>query len=395
LNSASWRGLFCAGLLGLTIFRVAADPIDPPGEPVSFAVLPGFAADDHLAALKAFQATCVAVVGGAQALRSARPAPPALRKICEAALALAPPLSKALARRFFETHFTPRRLEPGFFTGYYEPVVEGALVPAPGFRTALLARPANLVSAEPGQPLSGLDPSLSAGLRSADGTLAPVPDRAAIEAGALGTAAPPLVYVRDPVEAFFIHVQGSARIILRDGSMRRLVYAGRNGQPYTSIGRLLVEQLGIPPAEMGMAQLKDWIRSHGQAPGQAGTLLMQRNRSYIFFRFDDSLSPDAGPVGGAGVSLTPLRSLAIDRAIWPYGLPFYLDVMLPWRSESPEPFQRLVIGQDTGTAIVGAARGDIFFGTGAEAARRAGPVRHTGSLFVLWPKGFSADSPKG
>jgi membrane-bound lytic murein transglycosylase A len=373
----------------LTILRAEADPAGPPGEAVSFADLPGFAGDDHLAAFKVFQASCGAIVGDMPALRSAQPAPPALQKICQAALALAAP-NESAARAFFETHFTPRRLAPGFFTGYFEPVAEGSLISAPGFSTPLLARPAGLVSGAPGQPLPGLDPTLSAGLLSRDGTLMPAPDRAAIEAGALGAAAAPLVYVRDPAEAFFIHVQGSARVILRDGSMRRLVYAGRNGQPYTSIGRSLVEELGIPPADMGMAQLKDWIRSHGQEHGQAGALLMQRNRSYIFFGFDDSLPPDAGPIGGAGLSLTALRSLAIDRLIWPYGLPFFLDVTLPWRSESPEPFQRLMIGQDTGTAIVGLARGDIFLGTGAGAARRAGPVRHNGTLFVLWPRALPA-----
>lgn len=367
--------------------RAGADPAEPPGEPVSFAALPGFAGDDHLAALKAFQASCVAIAGGAPALRSAQPTPPALKAVCQAALALAPPLSAGRARQFFETHFTPRRLEPGFFTGYYEPVVEGSLTPLPGFRTPLLARPAGLVGGEPGQPLPGLDPALSAGRLLPDGTLAPVPDRAAIEAGALGASAPPLVYVRDPVEAFFIHVQGSARVRLQDGSTRRLVYAGRNGQPYTSIGRTLVEELGIPPADMDMAQLKDWIRAHGQGPGEAGSLLMQRNRSYIFFGFDDTLPPSAGPIGGAGISLSALRSLAIDRSVWPYGLPFFLDVTLPWRSVALEPFQRVMIGQDTGTAIVGPARGDIFFGTGAGAARLAGPIRHNGTLFVLWPKG--------
>lgn len=380
------RGLLCAGLLGLSILRAAADPAAPPGEPVSFAALPGFAGDDHLAALTAFQASCVAIAADAPALRSAQPTPPALKAVCRAALALAPPVSPESARRFFETHFEPRRLEPAFFTGYYEPVVEGSLAPLPGFRTPLLARPADLVSGEPGQPLPGLDPALSAGRRLPDGTLAPVPDRAAIEAGALGANAPPLVYVRDPAEAFFIHVQGSARVRLPDGSTRRLVYAGRNGQPYTSIGRVLVDELGIPPAEMGMAQLKDWIRAHGQGPGEAGSLLMQRNRSYIFFGFDETLPPSAGPIGGAGISLTALRSLAIDRLIWPYGLPFFLDVALPWRADALEPFQRVMIGQDTGTAIVGPARGDIFFGTGAEAARLAGPIRHKGTLFVLWPK---------
>lgn len=363
-----------------------AGPGPVPGAAAAFADLPGFAADDHRAAFAAFRRSCDAILSGAPALRSARPGPPALREICAAAVALPGPVSAAAARQFFETHFTPRRLDQAFFTGYYEPVVEGALTPAPAFRTPLLGRPDNLVTAAPGETLAGLDQGLAAGLRQPDGRLTAVPGRAAIEAGALGTAAPPLIYVRDPVEAFFIHVQGSARVVLPDGSTRRLVYAGRNGQPYTSIGRILAEEQGIAPADMGMAQLKDWIRAHGQATGEAGRVLMQRNRSFIFFKIDETLPAEAGPIGGAGVSLTALRSLAIDRAIYPYGLPFYADVTLPWASETATPFRRLLAGQDTGTAIVGAARADIFFGTGPEAARRAGPIRHAGTLFVLWPK---------
>lgn len=322
----------------------------------------------------------------APALRSAQPTPLALISACQAALAMGPRAGDDEGRRFFETHFIPRRLDPGFLTGYYEPVVDGSLSATVEFPTPLLARPPDLVGSVPGQPIPGLDVVLSAARRLPDGTFAPYPDRAAIEAGALGRLAPPLVYVRDPMEAFFIHVQGSARVRLPDGSMRRLVYAGRNGQPYTSIGRALVEQLNIPPAEMGMAQLKAWIRDHGQKPGEAGAVLMQRNRSYIFFAFDDTLAPDAGPIGGAGVSLTPLRSLAVDRLIWPYGVPVFIDASLPWRSETSEPFRRLMVAQDTGSAIVGAARGDIFFGSGPDAARLAGPIRHSGTFFVLWPK---------
>lgn len=363
-----------------------ADAVELPGVEVSFAALPGFAEDDHAAALKAFQVSCEAIVANAPALRSAQPAPPALVAVCRSALALVRATRSDDARRFFETHFTPRRLDAGFLTGYYEPVVDGSLTATSEFPTPMLARPPDLVGGISGQPILGLDPSFSAARRLPNGTLVPYPDRAAIEAGALGALAPPLVYVRDPVEAFFIHVQGSARVHLPDGSMRRLVYAGRNGQPYTSIGRALVEQLAIPPSEMGMAALKTWIRDHGQKPGDAGAALMQRNRSYIFFAFDNALAPDAGPIGGAGVSLTPLRSLAIDRLVWPYGVPVFIDATLPWRSETPEPFRRFMVAQDTGSAIVGPARGDIFFGTGPDAARLAGPIRHPGMLFVLWPK---------
>ena len=271
-----------------------------------------------------------------------------------------------------------------FFTGYYEPVVDGSLSPTPDFGTPLYPLPADIVRVPPSKPAPGLDPSLTAARRLPDGRLAAMPDRAAIEAGALTVR--PLVYLRDPVEAYVVQVQGSARIKLPDGSLRRLVFAGRNGYPYTSIGKVLVERLHVPPSEMGMAQLEAWIRGNGQGPAQAGGQLMQENRSYIFFRFDDALPETAGPIGGAGVSLAPLASLAIDRAQWPYGLPFYVDAALPEGDAGAAPFRRLMVGQDTGSAIVGPARGDIFFGTGDEAARRAGGIRDHGALFVLWPR---------
>ena len=216
-----------------------------------------------------------------------------------------------------------------------------------------------------------------------------MPDRAAIDKGALGAAARPLVYVESPAEAFFIHVQGSARIRFPDGRLRRLVYDGRNGYPYTSIGKILVARLHVPPSAMGMDQLREWIRENGQGADDAGSKLMQENRSFIFFRFDDTLPSNAGPIGGEGLSLTPLRSLAVDRSLWPYGLPFYIDTRLPDSS----PFRRLMIGQDTGSAILGPARADIFFGSGPEAARQAGAFRQAGTLYVLWPKSKGASRP--
>ena len=353
---------------------------EAPGEPVSFSALRGFEADDHLLALTLFRASCDAP----RPSRAALAPPPALPALCAAAASVT---TRSQARAFFERNFTPRRIGPdngAFFTGYYEPVVEGSLVATSDFATPLYGPPPDLVGVTPGQTSPGLDPALSAARRLPDGRLVAMPDRAAIEAGALAQA--PLVFVRDPVEAFFVQVQGSARIRLSDGSLRRLVYAGRNGYPYTSIGKLLVDRLRIPPSEMGMAQLKAWIRANGQRSGDEGTALMRRNRSYVFFAFDATLPPQAGPIGGEGISLTPLRSLAIDRGAWPYGLPFYLDAVLPWQGVAPTPFRRLMVGQDTGSAIIGQARGDIFFGTGEEPARRAGAMRDHGTLFVLWPR---------
>jgi membrane-bound lytic murein transglycosylase A len=296
--------------------------------------------------------------------------------------AVKPGARRAVVCRFFHRFFVPRRIgERAFFTGYYEPVVEGSLVRTRRFQTPLYALPVDAVPVAPGKT-PGLDPRLNAARKMPDGRLVAMPDRAAIETGALGTAARPLAYVAGRAEAFFIHVQGSARLRLPNGSLRRIVYAGRNGYPYTSVGKLLVGRLHVAPSAMGMAQLRTWLKANGEADGDAGTKLMWENRSFIFFRFEPTLRADAGPIGGEGLSLTPGRSLAIDHTIWPYGLPFFIDTRRP----DGTALRRLMIGQDAGAAIRGRARADIFFGSGPRAAREAGAFRQTGTLFVLWPR---------
>ena len=178
-----------------------------------------------------------------------------------------------------------------------------------------------------------------------------------------------------------VHVQGSARVRLPDGQIIRLGYAGRNGHPYTSIGRILVDRGHIQPQDMSLARLKAWLR----AAGQDGVRLMQQNRSYIFFKIEERLDLDQGPVGAAGLSLTPLRSIAVDRTLWHYGLPFWLNADIPWEGPQNAKFRRLMIAQDTGSAIVGPARADIFFGTGDPAGTLAGNIRHEAQLHVLLP----------
>lgn len=214
---------------------------------------------------------------------------------------------------------------------------------------------------------------------------APYPDRAAIEAGAIERRTAAIVWLRDRVEVFLAQVQGSARVRLADGSLLRLAYAGRNGRAYTSIGRILIDSGEIAEADMSLATLKQWIRAHGQKPGDAGALLMHHNKSYVFFSLHEEYEPTRGPIGGQGISLTALRSIAVDRAIWSYGLPFWIAADLPWRGSSPSPFRRLMIAQDTGSAITGPARADIFFGSGDDAGARAGDIRHAGDVVVLLP----------
>lgn len=379
-----------AALVGLAL---AAGPMTAAGaerhgpvgamlKPLPFAAIPGWAQDDHAAAFSAFLVSCGPVIEGRAETRRAKPADDALAAVCRAAVARS---GEADARAFFETRFAPFEVVPesgrGFLTGYYEPEVAGSRTPTADFAWPIRARPPDLVTRTPDEPLGGLDPSLAAGRRAPTG-LVEMPDRAAIEAGALGADAPPLLYVRDEVEAFFIHVQGSARVRLTDGSVVRLAYAGRNGHAYTAIGRLLVTGFGLTPEEVTLEKLKAWLRAHPQE----GRALMRRNRSFIFFRVADELRADEGPIGGAGLPLAPGRSLAVDRNLWSYGLPLFVAADVPEEVAPSGRIARLTVAQDTGSAILGPARGDLFFGAGEEMGRRAGALRHAARFIVLLPR---------
>lgn len=359
-------------------------------EPIPFSDLPGWAQDDHAAALSAFRLTCPLVVEGRAALRPAALAGADLAAACGAALELPAEASsegaRETARAFFETWFVPHRVLPpdgaGFLTGYYEPELAGSLHPTARFATPLRARPAALVSLAEGETRPGLDPILRAALPDGADGHRPVPTRAEIEEGALDADAPPVVWLEEPGEAFIVHVQGSARIRLEDGRVLRVGYAGRNGHPYTSIGRLLVERGAIDRDAMSLERLLAWLRDHPEA----ARALMRENASYIFFRLLDDHDPALGPIGGAGTPLVPHRSLAVDRTLWPYGLPFWLDGAIPDAEGRETRLDRLMIAQDTGSAILGPARGDYFAGSGPRAGTQAGLIRHRVSFVVLLPR---------
>jgi membrane-bound lytic murein transglycosylase A len=353
-------------------------------EPVGFEELAGFDARGLYDAWLAFRRSCSAIARGLQPLRPARATPDAWRSFFCAVADGPSPRTDGQAEQFFRERFRPFRIhaeERAFFTGYYEPETQGALEPNPKFPEPILGRPPDLESFPPGFfPLGG---KLSAGRRLADGSLAPFPTRQQIEEEGLELGRP-IAWLRDGVEAFKIHVQGSARIGLPDGASVRLTYAGRNGRPYSSIGRILVREGQVPESDMSPDRIYAWLRAKGLGSGEPGRLMMQRNESYIFFELNSALNPDDGPIGAASVPLMPLRSIAIDREIWPYGLPYWIAG--DWLSARRLPFRRLVIGQDTGSAIVGSARADIFFGSGDDAGRAAGDIRHRGEMFVLLPR---------
>lgn len=352
--------------------------------------LPGVFDDGLVAFWKSYLASCQAIVEDAPELRKAMQPGGAQRAACARALALGPGATGVEIRAYLEQGFAPYLIVPNaiekraFFTAYYRPEVRASLVRTEQFREPLLARPDDLVTLPAGDSNPSLN-GLSSARRRPDGSLEPYPTRAQIDAGALGAQTRPVAYVADAIEAFMIHVQGSARLLLDDKRSLDLTYAGRNGQPYTSIGKILIARGDIKLEEMSLDRLKAWVRANGQDLGQAGRALLHANLSFVFFTATPADENSVGPIGAAGVPLTPHRSIAIDRSVWPYGLPFFVEADVPWRQSHATPMRRLVVGQDTGTAIVGPARADLYFGDGAEAGRLAGSVRHYGRLFVLLP----------
>lgn len=387
-----------AGMAGAAERKPAAAPVPPPlpagvrAEPVSFRALAGWRGDDHARAFLVWLASCRSQTQDNPTLNDGVPAPPDLASLCQKALKLGK-LDARAARAFFQDNFSPWRIRPpegsgpvagkAFYTGYYEPEIAGSLVREGPYQTPLLDRPSDLVAFGPNAIPPGFE-EYTAARRKPDGSLEIYPDRKAIEDGALDGQGLEIGYVADPVDRFFMQVQGSGTLRLPTGSTVRYAYAGKNGQPYTGIGRIVAQRLNVPPREITMASLRAFL---ARDPSVAREV-MQENKSFVFFRIAPFLSPDAGPIGGEGLPVTPLRSIAIDRKIWPYGLPVFVDTAIPdvGGGVKPQTIRKLMITQDTGSAIIGAARADIFFGTGDKAGAIAGAVRHGGEFTVLWPK---------
>ncbi len=354
---------------------------------ISFADIDGWAGDDHSAAFAAFRAGAVLIAAAPPKTRALRIDGRAVSQAARESLR-APGLDRIAAREFFEANFIPHAIETaGFVTGYYEPEVDSSLVPTGHFNVPLFRRPSDLVEIPPDERPAGWDPGTRFARLTADG-IVPYFDRAAIEQGALAGQGLELAWLEDPVDAFFIHVQGSARLRLSGGGTMRIGFDGKTGHAYTSIGRLAVERGLLTLTEAHKEGLEDWLKSH-PAEGRA---LMRENRSFIFFRVTDAKDP-LGPIGAAGVPLSAGRSLAVDRTLHTFHVPIWVDAAgLRDPSASTASFRRLMIAQDTGSAIVGAARGDIFFGSGDAAGSAAGRVRHNAKMIILVPHG-SADAP--
>lgn len=336
-----------AAILALCMMALANSA---PAQELPFSDLSGWQEDDHLAALQVFQKTCHFLSG------------PEWQPICKLADQAAH--SQAAAKAFFEMLFRPTLIghPPALFTGYFEPELKGSKTRKAPFLYPIYMRPKDLVD---GQPYL---------------------DRAAIESGALQGRGLELAWLTDPVDVFFLHIQGSGRIVLPGNTVMRVGYAARNGYAYASVGQELVRRGIMKDSQVSAAA----IRAYVKANKNRGHALLNSNPSYVFFREIKDLGPKDGPVGAMTVPITKLRTIAVDPSFVPLGTPVWVE------KAGAEPMQRLMIAQDTGGAIKGAQRADIFFGTGQSAGDAAGTIRDAGRMIQLLPNDFvPAFAPKG
>ena len=384
------------GMLGVACTADAQDraPIEFPNtqyEPVGWSDLQGWETDDHVAAFAAFLTSC-RTLDARQAnryhQRDLTAIPLALRDICEQARQ-AVPLDEDGARKFFEENFRPIRINKlgdsdGFLTGYYEPIIAGSRVPTGEFTAPLYRRPPNLVVS--GWRKLGKDAFPSKGVRVGRRLgrrkIVPYYTRAEIEDGALDGWHLEICYLHDQVDVLFAQIQGSARIRLEDGTILRVNYDSHNGWPYTPVGKVLIDDKIMTKDQVSMQSIRAWMEANPELAKE----VRRENKSYVFFRITGLAAEDEA-VGGEGVELMPGRSIAIDRSLHAYGTPFFIEADLPIANQKAETkFDRLVIAQDTGSAIVGPARADIYFGAGDEAARIAGRIKNAGAFMMLVPR---------
>jgi membrane-bound lytic murein transglycosylase A len=348
-------------------------------QPASYADLPGWNADRLDEALPALARSCARI---SRLPDTQTVGPDALGgQIADwrAACADLPRVAAGAARAFFERHFRPFTLannqtREGLYTGYYEPELNGSLTRTPRYSVPLYGRPDDLVTIDLGSFREELRGQRLAG-RVENGTLRPYAPRADIVEGALGARARPVMWVDNADDAFFLEVQGSGRVRLEDGRVVRVGFAAQNGHAYVPIGRVLIERGVLTRETVSMQSIRAWLAAN---PAQAAAL-RNANPSYVFFRVVDG----DGPLGSEGVALTPGRSLAVDRTFLPMGVPIFLDADDPL--DAAKRVRRLLMAQDTGGAIRGPVRGDVFWGAGALAAEQAGRMRSTGRAWILLP----------
>ena len=364
-------------------------PLEIPNSqyvPLGWSEVAGWSDDDHLAAYRAFRTSCRPIAAQNGPPLDSKALGTSLRDPCRSARSLE--LSDgATAKAFFEENFLPLRISrlgegEGFVTGYYEPILEGSRTENEIYNVPIYRRPSNLFVKGQTHASTGLPNKGAVYRKIGRRKLVPYYDRAEIEDGKIEGRGLEIAYLKNQTDLLFAQIQGSARIELPDGSMVRINYDAHNGYPYTPVGRILIDRGIIPREQMSMQKIREWME---QNPDGANELRRQ-NRSYIFFR-EVNLSEKDEAVGAQGVPLTAGRSIAVDKALHVYGTPFFIEGDLPIESErSKTPFRRLMIAQDTGSAIVGPARADLYFGAGAEAGRVAGRLKSNARFVMLVPK---------
>lgn len=358
-------------------------------KPAGFEALPGWRADDLADVLPALARSCARIAKRAAGDAFFSAMPYAGTNADWQAACAAMPADPQLTHQYFEAYFTPYEIwadvknpasREGLFTGYYEPMlkaVDVAVTHDTVQGTPLYMRPDDLITVDLGAFKPDLQGQSITG-RVTDGKLVPYYTRAEIEKGALGGKAYEILHVNDPVDAFFLHIQGSGQVVMPDGSVKRVGYAAQNGHKYVAIGKELIDAGYMKKEDVSMQSIRAWLEAN---PAQAQDL-MNKNPSYIFFR---PLEGD-GPLGAEGVALTPLRSLAVDRKKIPYGAPVFLDISAADPANKTDRIKRLMIAQDTGGAIRGTVRGDFFWGAGADAAHNAGLMKSRGHAWLFLPR---------
>jgi membrane-bound lytic murein transglycosylase A len=389
----AWPLLGCLALLACAAPPERVEAPEPMPRfalrPLAFEQLPGWAADDPREALNAFRRSC-------QPLALRDPETPLgvdplfgtvrdWQRIC-ADVASAAAGSAVRARAFIEERFLPYLVvdgdDPeGLFTGYYEPLLNGSRTFRHPYTVPLHRPPDDLLRLDLGR----FNPELAGYAiygRVAGREFVPYHSRRDIEAGALDERGFELLWVDDPIDKFFLQVQGSGQVRLEDGSLVRVGYASQNGHPYHAIGRDLIEIGALTRDEVSLPAIRAWLEKHPEEASQ----IMARNRSYIFFEEHRELAPEEGPLGAQGLPLTPGRSLAVDPRHIPFGVPLWLDTTAPW-PEGDGPLRRLMVAQDSGSAIKGVVRGDVFWGAGERAEAIAGHMKSRGRYAILLPRG--------
>ncbi|MEP4196267.1 MAG: MltA domain-containing protein [Aliishimia sp.] len=315
---------------------VSAQSPDVTHEILAFSDLEGWKTDDHQAAFEVFKSTC----------KDRKE--PDWQSLCAASK------DQTNARQFFELFFRPVLIQDGapmVFTGYFEPELDGSRYRSSRFRYPIYSYPSSAAN----------KPWLTR--------------REILEGGILSGRGMEIAWVDDPVELFFLQIQGSGRVRLNEGGVLRVGYGGNNGHTYRSIGKELIRRGTLQSHQASAETIKNWVRRNPAA----GKELLYHNPSYVFFREVNRVPADKGPLGAMNRSITTMRSIAVDRRYTPLGAPVWIE------KDGANPLRRLMVAQDTGSAIKGAQRADIFFGTGDEAGRAAGQLKDPGRMLVLLP----------